>query len=79
MQASGVRMFRGIAFGQPPVGDLRWKPPQPVKNWTGAGPATQFGPRCIQRPITEECGLPLQWPQRGLPVPQYLDARQIGK
>ena len=34
-QDSGVRMFKGIPFAEPPVGDLRWKPPQPVKNWTG--------------------------------------------
>jgi para-nitrobenzyl esterase len=56
VQASGVRMFRGIAFGQPPVGDLRWKPPQPVKNWTGVRLATQFGPRCMQRPIYGDMG-----------------------
>ena len=51
IQPTGVRIFRGIPFGQPPVGDLRWKPPQPVKNWTGVRMATQFGPRCMQRPI----------------------------
>ena len=40
----GVRSFKGIPFGQPPVGDLRWREPQPVKNWTGARNADQFGP-----------------------------------
>jgi para-nitrobenzyl esterase len=45
----GVRTFRGIPFGQPPVGNLRWREPQPVKNWTGARKADQFGPRCMQR------------------------------
>jgi para-nitrobenzyl esterase len=45
----GVRAFKGIPFGQPPVGDLRWREPQPVKNWTGARNADQFGPRCMQR------------------------------
>ena len=34
-----------------PVGDLRWQPPQPVKNWKGVRKADQFGPRCMQRPI----------------------------
>ncbi|HEY3444349.1 MAG TPA: carboxylesterase family protein [Paludibaculum sp.] len=53
---SGIRIFRGIPFGQPPVGDLRWKPPQPVKNWTGVRPAAQFGPRCMQRPIYGDMG-----------------------
>ena len=47
--SSGVRSFKGIPFGQPPVGDLRWKAPQPVKNWAGARNADQFGPRCMQR------------------------------
>lgn len=47
-QATGVRMFKGIPFGAPPVGDLRWKEPQPVKNWEGVRQATQFGPRCMQ-------------------------------
>jgi para-nitrobenzyl esterase len=50
-QSSGVRIFRGIPFAQPPVGDLRWKPPQPVKNWKGVRQAVQFGPRCMQHPI----------------------------
>ena len=45
----GVRSFKGIPFGQPPVGDLRWREPQPVKNWTGVRSADQFGPRCMQR------------------------------
>ncbi len=45
----GVRSFKGIPFGQPPVGDLRWREPQPVKNWKGARNADEFGPRCMQR------------------------------
>jgi para-nitrobenzyl esterase len=45
----GVRNFKGIPFAQPPVGDLRWREPQPVKNWTGVRNADQFGPRCMQR------------------------------
>ncbi len=45
----GVRSFKGIPFGQPPVGDLRWREPQPVKNWSGARNADAFGPSCMQR------------------------------
>ncbi len=44
----GVRIFKGIPFAQPPVGDLRWREPQPVKNWTGTRNADQFGPTCMQ-------------------------------
>src|SRR5215470_13353826 len=50
-KSSGVRSFKGIPFGEPPVGDYRWKPPQPVKNWQGVRKADKFGPRCMQRPI----------------------------
>ncbi|MEP6912162.1 MAG: carboxylesterase family protein [bacterium] len=54
--SSGVRVFKGVPFAAPPVGDLRWQPPQPVKNWKGVRKATQFGPRCMQRPIFGDMG-----------------------
>jgi para-nitrobenzyl esterase len=46
--ASGVRVFKGIPFAAPPVGDLRWKPPQPVPPWDGVRAASDWGPRCVQ-------------------------------
>ena len=45
---SGVRVFKGIPFGAPPVGDLRWKEPQPVANWDGVRKADQWGSPCVQ-------------------------------
>ena len=48
---SGVREFKGIPFAAPPVGDLRWKAPQPVSNWSGVREAKQFGPRAMQLPV----------------------------
>ena len=51
VEKSGIRSFKGVPFGAPPVGDLRWKPPQPVKAWTGVRKADKFGPRCMQRAI----------------------------
>ena len=45
----GVRSFKGIPFAQPPIGDLRWREPQPGKNWTGVRNADKFGPACMQR------------------------------
>ncbi len=48
---SGVLIFRGIPYAAPPVGDLRWKEPQPVRNWTGVREAKKFGPRPMQAPI----------------------------
>ncbi len=55
-QASGVREFRGIPFGEPPVGNLRWAPPAPVKNWEGVRKATEFGPRCMQQALFGDMG-----------------------
>src|ERR1051325_10637674 len=45
----GVRSFKGVPFAQPPVGALRWREPQPPKNWNGVRNADEFGPRCMQR------------------------------
>ena len=46
-----VRIFRGIPFAAPPVADLRWRPPQPVRPWRGVRSATRFGAQCLQLPI----------------------------
>jgi para-nitrobenzyl esterase len=45
---SGVRVFKGIPYAAPPVGDLRWKPPQPAKSWTGVRKADKFSDSCMQ-------------------------------
>lgn len=50
-ESSGIRSFKGIPFAAPPVGQLRWKEPQPAKNWFGVRKADHFGPRAMQRPI----------------------------
>lgn len=50
-QSSGVRIFRGIPFARPPVGDLRWKPPQPAADWDDVRQAVRFGPRCMQHAV----------------------------
>ena len=50
-QDGRVRIFRGIPFATPPVGELRWQPPRPVAPWEGVRKATAFGNRCMQPPI----------------------------
>ena len=45
---SGVITFKGIPFAAPPVGDLRWKAPQPVESWEGTRQCTNFGPSPMQ-------------------------------
>jgi len=79
-----VRIFRGIPFAAPPVGDLRWKAPQPPKPWTGVRSADKFGPACLQTDVfgdiyfrdaqpSEDCPnlniwLPANAPRKNLPV-----------
>jgi len=46
-----LQVFRGVPFAAAPVGDLRWREPQPVSPWTGTRKATEFGPRCMQQPL----------------------------
>ena len=43
-----VKVFLGIPYAAPPVGDLRWKAPAPVAKWTGVKKATEFGSHCLQ-------------------------------
>jgi para-nitrobenzyl esterase len=45
---NGIKVFKGIPFAAPPVGDLRWKAPQPVKPWEGVRKADKFAPGSIQ-------------------------------
>ncbi len=44
----GLRVYRGIPYAAPPVGDLRWRPPQPAAKWEGVRAADKFGRACIQ-------------------------------
>lgn len=46
--SAGVTSFKGIPFAAPPLGDLRWQPPQPVAKWKGVRMATQYGHDCMQ-------------------------------
>ena len=58
-----IRVYEGIPFAAPPVGERRWRPPKPAEPWDGIREATRFGPDCPQelRPgsragrIEEDC------------------------
>ncbi|MBN9587914.1 MAG: hypothetical protein BGN85_06710 [Alphaproteobacteria bacterium 64-11] len=46
--AGGVIEYLGMPYAAPPVGDLRWRAPAPVKRWNGLRKAVAFGPTCAQ-------------------------------
>ncbi|MDH4146175.1 MAG: carboxylesterase family protein [Acidimicrobiia bacterium] len=45
---AGVVAFLGVPYAAPPVGERRFRPPEPPEQWTGTRPATAFGPSCLQ-------------------------------
>lgn len=74
----GMTVYKGIPFAAPPVGDLRWKAPQPVIPWEGVRDASEFGPSPISsmgfpQGQSEDClylnvWTPAQSPKDKLPV-----------
>lgn len=56
--AGGVISWKGIPYADPPVGNLRWRNPQPMRPWSEVRPADKFGPACLQAdnvPKSEDC------------------------
>jgi para-nitrobenzyl esterase len=50
----GVRVYKGIPYAAPPLGRLRWRPPEPVPAWTGVKPSNAFGPNSLQRVVWDD-------------------------
>ncbi len=70
-----VVAFKGIPYAAPPVGDLRWRPPAPVRGWQGVRDASASGPICIQNggqdvPQDEDCLLLNVWAPRETRAPR---------
>lgn len=51
---NGADAYKGIPYAAPPVGDLRWMPPQPVAHWTGVREAKALPPACPQTPVSND-------------------------
>ncbi|HEY2178967.1 MAG TPA: carboxylesterase family protein [Caulobacteraceae bacterium] len=48
----GLAVYKGVPFAASPVGELRWREPQPVKPWKGVRPARAFAPACMQSGVS---------------------------
>jgi para-nitrobenzyl esterase len=59
--AGDVVSFKGIPYAAPPIGDLRWRAPQPAKSWTGVRLADHFSNDCMQKPFPGDAA-PLSQP-----------------
>jgi para-nitrobenzyl esterase len=76
-QSTDVLIFRGVPFAEPPVGPLRFRPPAPVKPWTGERDATRFSAAAVQSssalPQSEDCLYLNIWAPSGKgPFPVYV-------
>jgi para-nitrobenzyl esterase len=49
-KVAGITAFKGIPFAAPPVGNLRWKAPQPAANWSGVRDGSKYQKACMQAP-----------------------------
>jgi para-nitrobenzyl esterase len=52
----GIVAFKGIPYAAPPIGRLRWRPPQPPVPWSGTRDASHFGDDCMQTPYVIPTG-----------------------
>jgi para-nitrobenzyl esterase len=52
--SGGLAIFKGIPYAAPPVGNLRWRAPQPVKAWKGIRSAAEYGNDCMQLPFPND-------------------------
>ena len=50
--ANGLRIYKGIPYAAPPLGELRWREPQRVRAWNGVRSATAFAPACMQAGVS---------------------------
>ena len=52
VDANGLSIYKGVPYAAPPLGDMRWREPQPVKSWKGVRKATEFAPACMQTGVS---------------------------
>ena len=74
----GYRLFEGIPYAEPPVGELRWQPPQSPHHWTGVRRALQPGDECVQQAIFWRPGSTASWHEDCLYLNVYAPAAEAG-
>jgi para-nitrobenzyl esterase len=52
VREGGLTVYKGVPFAAPPVGDFRWRPPQPPQPWVGGRRADAFAPACMQTGVS---------------------------
>jgi para-nitrobenzyl esterase len=82
--SASMHIFKAIPFASPPVGELRWRAPQPAAKWEGIRKADTFSPTCTQgngNGSSEDCLYLNVWTSAKNPVPPgniaYLDIRPV--
>jgi para-nitrobenzyl esterase len=74
-----VRTFQGIPYAAPPVGALRWQPPQPSGSWSGVRAANKPGNECVQPAVFWRPGSPASWHEDCLYLNVWTPAHANGK
>ncbi|PKL60793.1 MAG: carboxylesterase family protein [Methanomicrobiales archaeon HGW-Methanomicrobiales-4] len=90
-QQDGLWVYLGIPFAAPPIGELRWRPPEPALHWEGVKETKKFAPACPQPTaadpnltMSEDClylniWTPAQTPDEKLPVMVFIYGGAFGK
>src|ERR1700722_15838426 len=70
-----VESFKGVPFAAPPVGELRWRAPQPVQPWSDVRQANAYSADCMQVPFPSDAA-PRHQTGRRLPLSQRVASRR---
>jgi para-nitrobenzyl esterase len=79
VEADGLLIYKGVPYAAAPIGDLRWREPQPVKPWKGVREATHFAPACMQTGVSMPGETPPEISEDCLYLNVWAPPRKLGK